>query len=76
MKILMAIDGFRYALAAARFVAQHVTQQDVGVDLVHSLPPPDRTIGVAESRQRSVALEVARSTPCPVRVVRDSRMGR
>ncbi len=52
MKILLGLDGSRYALAATRFVGDYLVQPGRQVDLVHVLPLSVREGAAAPRRER------------------------
>lgn len=62
MKILLGIDGSRYALAATRLVCEFLTQPGRQVDMLHVLPLVVRE-GAASPRRQDA--------PCSVLLVRD-----
>lgn len=60
MKVLLGIDGSRYALAAVRFVAQHLSRAETHVDLIHvsagaDVPPKARVRASDAARHRRTA---------------------
>jgi nucleotide-binding universal stress UspA family protein len=57
MKILLGIDGSRYALAATRFVCDYLAQPGRQVDMLHVLPLSVRA-GAAPPRQQREHLHV------------------
>jgi nucleotide-binding universal stress UspA family protein len=57
MRILLGIDGSRYALAATRFICEHLAQPGRHVDLVHVLPLVVRA-GAASPRRQTENLRI------------------
>lgn len=57
MKILLGLDGSRYALAATRFVCEYLAQPGRQVDIVHVLPLSVQA-GAAPPRQQREHLRV------------------
>jgi|SRR6185437_16717745 len=57
MRILLAIDGSRYALAATRFVCEYLAQPGRQVDMLHVMPLSVRE-GAAAPRHQSEHLRV------------------
>lgn len=63
MKVLLGMDGSRYALAAVRFVAQHLSRAQTHVDVIHVLAgaadaPPQRGVRASDAarHRRTAAL--------------------
>lgn len=55
MKILAGIDGSRYALAAVRFIAQHLPGPGTKVDLIHVLSRAERATTISQADQQAEA---------------------
>lgn len=68
MKILLGIDGSRYALAATRFVCEFLSEPGRQVDMLHVLPLviQEGAAGRLHSRGFRVASRVRRGAPARV----------
>lgn len=86
MKILLGTDGSRYALAAARFVAQHFANRGIKLDLVTVVPklwvppPPIRDEDTTARHRRTepkwwLASTAERLTPRGITVKTHTRRG-